>query len=390
MADAVRAAVLVAPGQYEVQDFPRPSLADGALLMQVEMSGICGTDKHTFMGETKQYAGTPAETDTPFPIIQGHENVGVIAEISPTAAESIEFYGRQLAVGDRITMCPDVVCGRCYPCTHVMGYVWCDNSQCYGNSFTSAEPPHLLGGWAEYMYLRPDTFVYKVPSGLSPRVAVLAELMACTASLDKVKEFSSYAMEGFNSGDTVVVIGSGPLGLLHVAKADMMGAGQIIASDLSHYRLAWARRCGADEVLDVSSTTAEERLERVRELTAGRGADVVLHMANTPQSFIEGIEMLKRGGMMLEMGNFVDTGDVSVNVHRHICSKNIRLLGLTNHPSTGYGPALRLLERYSDRYPFEEMVTHEFGLDQVETAMRTSMSPHSMKVAVVPGLDRDA
>ena len=97
------------------------------------------------------------------------------------------------------------------PCTHVMGYVWCDNSQCYGNSFTSAEPPHLLGGWAEYIYLRPETFVYKVPSGLSPRVAVLAELMTCAASLDKVKEFSSYAMEGFNSGDTVVVIGSGPL-----------------------------------------------------------------------------------------------------------------------------------------------------------------------------------
>jgi D-arabinose 1-dehydrogenase-like Zn-dependent alcohol dehydrogenase len=91
------------------------------------------------MGETKQYAGTPAETDTPFPIIQGHENVGVIAEISPTAAKRIEFYGRRLAVGDRITMCPDVVCGRCYPCTHVMGYVWCDNSQCYGNSFTSAD-----------------------------------------------------------------------------------------------------------------------------------------------------------------------------------------------------------------------------------------------------------
>ena len=389
MSDTVRAAVLVAPGRYQVQEFPRPSLDDGSLLMQVEMSGICGTDKHTFLGETKQYAGTPAETDTPFPIIQGHENVGVIAEISPTAAERIEFYGRRLAVGDRITMCPDVVCGRCYPCTHVMGYVWCDNSQCYGNSFTSAEPPHLLGGWAEYMYLRPDTFVYKVPSGLSPRAAVLAELMACTASLDKVKEFSSYAMEGFNSGDTVVVIGSGPLGLLHIAKADMMGAGQIIATDLSPYRLAWAQRCGADQVLDVSSTTAEERLERVRELTAGRGADLVLHMANTPKSFVEGIEMLKRGGMMLEMGNFADTGEINLNVHRHICSKNIRLLGLTNHPSTAYGPALRLLERHADRYPFEEMVTHEFGLDDVEMAMRTSMSAESMKVAVVPSLRGD-
>jgi L-iditol 2-dehydrogenase len=88
--------------------------------------------------------------------------------------------------------------------------------------------------------------------------------------------------------------------------------------------------------------------------------------------------------MMLEMGNFADTGDVALNVHRHICSKNIRLIGLTNHPSTGYGPALRLLERYSDRYPFEEMVTHTYGIDQAEQAMRTSMSPDSMKVAIVP------
>jgi len=386
MSDAVRAAVLVAPGRYEVQEFPRPVLPDGALLMQVELSGICGTDKHTYQGETKQYAGTPAETDTPFPIIQGHENVGVVAEITPGAAERIEFYGRRLAVGDRITMCPDVVCGRCYECTHVMGYVWCAHSECYGNSFTSAQAPHLLGGMSELMYLRPDTFVYKVPDGLSPRVAVLAELMACTASLDKLKEFSSYALEGFNSGDTVVVIGSGPLGLLHIAKADMMGAGQIIATDLSAYRLGFAQRCGADHVIDASVTTSEERVELVRELTHGRGADVVLHMANTPTSFVEGIEMLKRGGMMLEMGNFADTGEVSLNVHRHICSKNIRLIGLTNHPSTGYGPALRLLERYADRYPFDELVTHQFGLQDAELAMRTSMSPQSMKVAIAPGL----
>ncbi|MBL8930531.1 MAG: zinc-binding dehydrogenase [Kineosporiaceae bacterium] len=384
-ADTVRGAVLVAPGRYEVQRFPRPELPDGALLMQVELSGICGTDKHTYLGETKQYAGTPAETDTPFPIIQGHENVGIVAEITPAAAERIEFSGRKLSVGDRITMCPDVVCGHCHECRHVMGYVWCENSECYGNSFTSATAPHLLGGWAEYLYVRPDTFVYKVPDGLSPRVAVLAELMACTASLDKVKEFSSYALEGFNSGDTVVVIGTGPLGLLHVAKADMMGAGQIIATDLSAYRLEWARRCGAEITLDVTATTPEERIAAVRAATGGRGADVVLHMANSPASFIEGIEMLKRGGLMLEMGNFADTGEVSMNIHRHVCSKNIRLVGLTNHPSTGYHPALRLLERYADRYPFEEMVTHTFGLDEVDTAMRTSMSPESMKVAITPG-----
>jgi threonine dehydrogenase-like Zn-dependent dehydrogenase len=182
------------------------------------------------------------------------------------------------------------------------------------------------------------------------------------------------------------VIGSGPLGLLHIAKADMMGAGQIIATDLGERRLAFARRMGADITLNVTTTSAEDRIDVVRRATNGRGADVVLHMANTPASFIEGIEMLKRGGMMLEMGNFADTGEVAMNIHRHVCSKNIRLIGITNHPSTGYGPALTLLQRYGDRYPFEEMVSHEFGLDDVEMAMRTSMSTESLKVAMVPGL----
>jgi len=388
MSDAVRAAVLVAPGRYEVQEFPRPVLPDGALLMQVELSGICGTDKHTYQGETKQYAGTKAETTTPFPIIQGHENVGVVSEITPLAARHLEFSGQALAVGDRIVMCPDVVCGHCYECKHVMGYVWCENSRCYGNSYSSAEWPHLMGGWAEQMYIRPDAFVYKVPRGLSPRIAVLAELMACAASLDKLKEFSSMSYEGFNSGATVVVIGAGPLGLLHVAKADMMGAGQIVVTDLSETRLAFAKQMGADHTVNVSTTSSAERVDLIHQLTRGRGADVVLHMANGTASFVEGIEMLKRGGMMLEMGVFADVGDVLINVHRHICSKNIRLIGLTNHPSTGYVPALDLLERHAGRYPFAEMVSHEFALDDVDLAMRTSMSPESLKVTMAPALRR--
>lgn len=381
---SVRAAVLAAPGRYEIREYPHPQLPDGSLLMQMEMSGICGTDKHTYLGETKQYAGTPAESDTPFPIIQGHENVGVVSEITPLAAEQLEFYGRPLKVGDRITMCPDIVCGQCYECKHVMGYVWCENSDCYGNSYTCATAPHLMGGWAEQMYIRPDTFVYKVPSGMSPRVAVLAELMACAASLDKLKEFSSMSYEGFNSGDTVVVIGSGPLGLLHIARADMMGAGQIIATDLSERRLAFAKRMGADVTVNAETTSPEERVDLIRQLTRGRGADVVLHMANRPASVIEGIEMLKRGGMMLEMGVFAETGETAINVHRHITSKNIRLIGLTNHPSTGYGPALTLMERYADRYPLEEMVSHEYALEDVDAAMHMSMSPESLKVVMTP------
>ena len=344
------------------------------------------TDKHTYQGETKQYAGTESETDTPFPIIQGHENVGIIEELSPALEESGDFYQAPVKVGDRIVMCPDMICGKCFYCTHIQGYSWCSKSQCYGNSFTSSQWPHLLGGWAEYMYFKPGTFFYKVPDNISPKVAVLAELMACAASLDKLKDFSSYSIEGFTTGDTVVVFGVGPLGLLHLAKLGIMGAGKIICFDKSDYRLELAKKFGADLTVNVDKTSQSERLKLIHSLTGGIGADVVLHMTNRPEPVIEGIEMLRRGGTLLEMGNFADTGEVSISMHRHVLSKNLRLIGLSNHPINAYGPSLKLFDKYAKQYPFADLVTHEFGLDQADEAMQMSMSPQSGKVVINPWL----
>jgi len=382
----IRAAVLVAPGKYEVKTFSRPKLENGALLMRVEFSGICGTDKHTYQGETKQYAGTESETDTPFPIIQGHENVGIIEELSPAIEESGDFYQSSVKVGDRIVMCPDMICGKCYYCTHIQGYSWCSKSQCYGNSFTSAQWPHLLGGWAEYMYLKPKTFFYKVPANIPSKVAVLTELMACAASLDKLNDFSSYSIEGFTSGNTVVVFGVGPLGLLHVAKLGIMGAGTVICIDKSEYRLNLAKKFGADLTINVDTTNRIERLKLIHSLTGGIGADVVLHMTNRPEPIIEGIEMLRRGGTLLEMGNFADTGEVLISMHRHVLSKNVRIIGLSNHPINAYGPSLKLFDKYAKQYPFAQLVTHEYGLHQADEAMQMSMSPQSGKVVINPWL----
>lgn len=382
----IRAAVLVAPGKYEVKTFSRPKLENGALLMRVELSGICGTDKHTYQGETKQYAGTESETDTPFPIIQGHENVGIIEELSPAIEESGDFYQSSVKVGDRIVMCPDMICGKCYYCTHIQGYSWCSKSQCYGNSFTSAQWPHLLGGWAEYMYLKPKTFFYKVPANIPSKVAVLTELMACAASLDKLNDFSSYSIEGFTSGNTVVVFGVGPLGLLHVAKLGIMGAGTVICLDKSEYRLNLAKKFGADLTINIDTTNRIERLKLIHSLTGGIGADVVLHMTNRPEPIIEGIEMLRRGGTLLEMGNFADTGEVLISMHRHVLSKNVRIIGLSNHPINAYGPSLKLFDKYAKQYPFAQLVTHEYGLHQADEAMQMSMSPQSGKVVINPWL----
>jgi len=384
MSETVRAAVMVRPGKIEIQEFPFPTLEDGAVLLKVEMCGVCGTDKHTWRGETLQYAGTEAESGTPFPIIPGHEVVGVIAEINDRKRPRLDFNGERLRVGDRVALCPDVVCGECYNCRHTFAFPWCENLRGYGNAFTSTEPPHLFGGWADYMYILPHAFLYKVIEDLPLRVAVMLELMAVSYNLDKTKEFFTLSGEGFATGSTIVVQGVGPMGICHVIKARVMGAGTIIATDLSDYRLALAREFGVDCTLNVAQTSVDERVDFVRSLTHGRGADVVVECAGVPEAVPEGLEMLRKGGIYVEAGNFVETGEVSLSPHRHFCAKNVRLIGMTNHPFIGYTPSMELLHRYADLFPFEKFVTHEYPLAQTEQALLKSMEPDSMKVTVVP------
>jgi threonine dehydrogenase-like Zn-dependent dehydrogenase len=380
MGSVVKAAVMVAPGRMQIREFPFPALEDGAALLKVEMCGICGTDKHTWRGETSQYAGTAAETSTPFPIIPGHEIVGTIAELNDRRRPRLDFDGQRLRVGDRVAICPDVVCGQCYQCRHTFAFPWCENLRGYGNSLTCATPPHLFGGWAEYLYVLPEAFLYRVPQALPLRVAVMSELMAVSYNLDKVREFSTLAGEGFATGCTVVIQGAGCMGVCHLIKARVMGAGCIVATDLSEFRLGLARQFGADHTLDVGRTTAAERIEFVRDLTRGRGADIVVECAGVPEVVSEGLEMTRKGGVYIEAGNFVDTGEVLLNPHRHFCARNIRLLGMTNHPFTGYTPSMELLQREAGRFPFERFVTHEYPLAQAEAAVLQSLETERLKV----------
>jgi threonine dehydrogenase-like Zn-dependent dehydrogenase len=384
MPERVRAAVMTAPGVIELQDFPYPKVQPGAMLMRMELSGVCGTDKHTYQGETKQYAGTEAESETPFPIIPGHENVGVVAELSEEARRGLEFYGRELREGDRVVMCPDVVCGRCWYCRHTRGYPWCNNVRGYGNAFSTEEAPSLFGGWAEYMYILPEVFVYKVPEDVPPELAVLAEPFAVAFALDEAAQEGALPGGGVGAGDMVVVQGVGPLGLCCLIKARMLGASEIVAVELSDFRLEMARDFSADHTLNAGRTTREERVARVRELSEGRGADMVVGCTGVPESLSEGLEMLRKGGTYLELGNFVDTGAIELNVHRDIVARNARIIGLGNHPYTKYEASLRLLKKYNGQFPFERIITHRYPLAEAEAALRKSMEPDSMKVVIQP------
>jgi threonine dehydrogenase-like Zn-dependent dehydrogenase len=195
---------------------------------------------------------------------------------------------------------------------------------------------------------------------------------------------SAFPNESFRFDDTVVLLGVGPLGMCFLMKARMLGAGTIIAADLSDYRLNFAKRLGADHVVNVGKTSKAERLRLVRELTHGRGADMVIECAGVPQAVPEALEMLRISGLLVEAGNFSDLGEIALSPHKHICAKNARILGVGGEEPAAYGPSMRQMARYMKHYPLREFVTHRFGLREVQTAVQKSMEAESMKVVFEP------
>ena len=364
----VLAATLHAPGDLRLGRYPYPeTLEPGAVLLRMLASGICGTDKHTFRGETEQYAGTSHARSTPFPIIQGHENVGVVEEVGPDGA--VAFDGSPLASGDRVVPAPNRPCGRCAYCARGFPYCLCRNLENYGNSLTSAEPPHLFGGWAELLYLRPGTPVFRVPDALPTEVAVLTELMSVTHSLDLAARLPRPA--GFRSGDTVAVVGVGPLGLVHVAKAALLGAGRVVAIDPEPTRLELARSLGADEL--AAPGEAE-----------GLDADVVVDASGHPDSFLPALALARDGGTLIEVGAFVDLGERGFNPAL-LCGRNLTLMGVGGEDARAYEGSLRLLARHHAHVPFARAVTHRFPLVDAVEAMATALRPEaSMKVGIEP------
>lgn len=369
---SVSAAVMHEPGRMTVDSFPVPEPARGAVILRMHYSGICGTDKHTWRGETIQYAGTDHEHITPFPIICGHENVGVIEAVGE-GESPVDERGMPLGVGDRVVPAPNVTCGRCFFCVGGYPYYLCRSMEDYGNSLSAADPPHLFGGWSQLLYLLPGTRLFRVPDELPSEIAALTEVIAVTHALDRSLRF----------GDTVVVLGIGPLGLMHVVKAELLGAGKIVVVDVLPERLAVAATLGADVGIDASATTAEERVAAIREETLGLGADVVVDCSGRAEPFAEALELARPGGTVIEPGAFVDLGPIPVNPNR-IVVKGLTVLGVGGEVLEQYGPSLRMLARHHRRLRLDRAITHHVALEEVAGALELSQTGGTMKILVAP------
>jgi threonine dehydrogenase-like Zn-dependent dehydrogenase len=364
----VQAATLVAPGRIEIREYPFPAdLEPGAVLLRMIASGICGTDKHTFRGETVQYAGTAMERRTPFPIIQGHENLGIVEAIGPGGA--IAYDGTPLRAGDTVVPAPNRACGVCRNCQRGFPYYLCRYLENYGNSLSCAEPPHLFGGWAEFLYLRPRTPVFRVPHDLPSEVAVLTEIFAVTHSLERVAAIRRPG--GFLPGDTVAVVGVGSLGMAHLVKAALMGAGQVIAVDKSARRLALAQRLINAVAVAVDGPDDAVRAQ-VLDMTGGEGADVVVNATGFPGSFSLAASVVRDAGTILEVGAFVDMGPEAFNP-AVICGRSLTVMGTGGEDLQAYDRTLALLARHAGVIPFAEMVSHTFRVADAALAIKTSL-----------------
>jgi threonine dehydrogenase-like Zn-dependent dehydrogenase len=376
----IRAAVTERPGRISLREFPLPEPEPGAVLMRVCYSGVCGTDKHTFRGESKQYAGTPHERDLTYPLICGHENVGIVVA---TGGAVLDSEGRVLKPGDRIVPGANVPCGTCHFCRNNYPYYFCTQMEDYGNSLHCGRPPHLFGGWAEYMYLLPGTPIFSVPDDLPDHVAVLTEIMAVTHGVETATSLLGM-MGGNRFGITVAVLGIGPLGLCHLIKGRLLGAGRLIATDCFDSRLRVAEEFGASLTFNVSTTDPAERLARVQEVTNGLGADIVLSCSGVPAGFLEALRLVRVGGVVVEAGTFVDMGPVSINPNSDICTRNVSIIGIGGETATSYLPAMRLMAANLDRLPFDRIVSHRFPLNRAQEGVELAQTEAAMKVVIAP------
>ncbi len=370
----VRAVTLEGKGILTLKDYPYPELKKGCAIIKMEYSGICGTDKHSFQGFFEQKGGRPI----PLPVIQGHENVGLIEEIE---GELLDHDGNKLKVGDRVIPAPNISCGKCYACRNNRPYYFCECKLDYGNNIGAGEPPHIFGGWSEYLYILPGSHLFKFPETLDTKFGVFIEPLSVTACLDKARQWSS-EWEPFRSGDNVAILGTGPIGLFHLIKANLMGAGKLISIDPSQYRTSIAKEFGATDI--IVSENKNEIKDQIKSITDNTGVDLVVDCSGVAEGFGISLELIREGGMVIEVGIFSNSHEIKINPHTHILEKSARVMGVGGDEISQYYPSIKLLERTKDKLPWNKIISHEYKIEKVHNAMDKAMSLDSMKVILSP------
>ncbi|HEX2950113.1 MAG TPA: alcohol dehydrogenase catalytic domain-containing protein [Armatimonadota bacterium] len=365
----MKAAVFIAANTpLEIRDYAvTPTMADHALVT-LETSGVCGTDIHIWEGAIPLTG----------PVILGHEYIGRIAEFGAGARQ--DCLGAPLAIGDRVAVNVIEPCGQCLLCK-TGGAASCLH---LGESLTytrsADEPPYFHGGFAEVNF-SPTRYLHKIPSAIPAEIAA-----AFLCAGPTVIRGMAYA-GGFVAGEHVIVQGAGPVGLFAVLYARHSGARSVtmIGSGTNPFRLELARDLGATDVLDIHAISQEERFARVREITGGVGADVIIEGTGNPQAVLEGLPLLRARGRYVWAGQYSDRG--TINIPTHLITTNaLQIFGsaqFTVEDRTAYFQfLLQVQEQWAT---IRRVITDRFTIDQANDAFAKAQCGQSVKTIFVGG-----
>lgn len=338
------AAVVTSPGVVEIQQFTVPAVSEDDAIVRIEASGICGTDYEMFSGDLA----------TPYPIILGHEPLGIIQEIGPEASRR---WG--VSEGDRVAIYTSYRCGRCDACVGTNSEL-CPNKGKFGFT-TAGRPPALWGGNAELMYLPPGSVVYPIEKSLPSELAVLFNPLAGAFN---------WAVDapGLQRGDSIAILGPGQRGLCSIIAAREAGASKVIITGIGRddHKLALARDLGANLTINVEQ---DDPVSMVMEATNGVGVDVVLDVsAYSVDPVVQAVRMVKKQGTVILAGLKGRRPLVGFSTDE-IVWKQVTMKGVLSVTFSSFERAIEIIQ--SRRYPLEKLHTHSFPVEETETALKT-------------------
>jgi threonine dehydrogenase-like Zn-dependent dehydrogenase len=323
-----------------LREFPVPPAPAEGMVLNRLYGGICGTDLHLQQGHLP----------IPTPLVLGHEGYGTVLELG--AGGGRDALGEPLSVGDPVMWASSIACGLCPQCRMHREPTLCQNRRTYGVNRAITDDVALAGSWADHIVLQPGTTVVRAAPGVS---ATAAMALACAGP---TVVHALYERRPVRLGETVVVQGSGPVGLAAAAFAQLAGAARVIIVGGPEGRLAAAAAAGIGDVhLDIVGPEDPEAVLREARAAAGPdGADLVIECAGVPDAVAQGLTLARRGGSYLVIGQYTDAGDTELNPHQ-IVYRQLDVIGSWAFTGAHLVEYVRVLPALAARFDLESMVT---------------------------------
>ena len=345
-----KCAVLKEKEKIEIQEIEVPELKEG-ILIKVHACGVCGTDPHVYAGRFKA---------TQYPSVLGHELYGEIIAISDNC--DVKCINGDMKVGDVVALVPGKSCGKCPYCKELPEEEQiCPHRTTYGLNVPMSSYPILGGGYAEYVIILNGFKVYKVNKDWQYGYATLLEPVAVTAKA--VEKGLKNAEKTLNRDLNIVILGAGTIGLFIALQLKKMGYNPYVV-DIRENRVQNAKKMGLDRATLMSNV--QETITKIQDENLGLGADLVYECAGTLEAFNQTKEFARRGGTIVELGNFADTGETNISPSV-ICRSEYKYVGSVLATAKYYKTAEEILDSVKDHY--EDIITPIFSIDEAQTAI---------------------